>query len=106
MGKIKTKQLPIEWEENSKGHLVGTISENGPSLTTLENEIMDMPIDVPGLKKKDVTVDILIKFPKNFSENRKNDLFDSVKEMYSGWKVELKPEGIFIIPDLDVERDY
>lgn len=107
MAKVKTMKLPIEWEEVEKGHLVGLISENGPALTTLESEIMDMPIDIPNLKSKDCTVLVEIKFPEsNFSEDRKNELFDSVKEMYEAWKVELTKEAIVIHPDLTPTDSY
>lgn len=95
MAKIKTKPLAIDWVEEKTGYLVGTISDTGPGMTRLVEELLTMPIDNPTLKHRDVyTRDVVIRFPKAFSDERKNEFFEEFRNIYSDWKVELTSDAV------------
>mgnify|MGYP006873010024 CR=1 FL=1 len=104
MAKVKVKQLPVDWVENTKGELIGEIADIGVSTNTLIDELINIPIDVPTLKSRDVTTSVLLKFPKTFADDRKNNLLTEAQKLYPNWKAELTNEGLHIRPSFDSEQ--
>ncbi len=106
MAKIQTKPLTIDWVEEKTGYLVGTISDTGPGMTRLVEELLTIPIDSPTLKHRDVyTRDVVIRFPKAFSEERKSELFEEFKNIYPEWKVELTSDAVHAtVPEYATEQ--
>lgn len=93
----------IEWEENEKGTVVGTILDVGPTQTQLLEEIKNMPIDVKSYKNKEKTEKVYLKYPEHFSELRAEDLEDSIKKYLlsiGDWKIEQATsfKGLVLIP--------
>ena len=78
----------IEWTEENH-QLKGQILNVGPTIEQLVAELENMPIDLPSLKEKECTQEVLILYPENFAEDRKQEFLEKVKEMYpesEDWK--------------------
>lgn len=106
MGKIKTKLPPVDWVETEPGKLVANV-QSGISTDKLVEEIVDMPIDVPSLKSKDFTKEVIVKYPENFADDRKQLVLEKVSEMYFDWKVELSADKseMHIYPDFSTTQE-
>jgi len=92
MAKVKTKNLAIDWVEETKGILTGYVSESGPGTAKLIDELLNIPVDIPDLTQKDKTTEVSIVYPNNFAEDRKQILFEEVQKMYPEWKVEISED--------------
>lgn len=80
----------IDWVDVTPTHLEGTVASDGPSMRDLVKELETIPIEVLSLKNQVRTEAINIKFPKNFSKARKEDLAKEVVKLYPRWKVKLE----------------
>ena len=78
----------IEWTEE-KLQLRGQILNVGPTLDQLLDEMKNMPIDLPSLKEKKCTREVLILYPENFADDRKHEFLEEVRKLYpegEGWR--------------------
>ena len=99
-----SNQLPILWVEKEPGYLKGTILNKNILLSTLIDELISIPIDVPTLYSDLETKEVTLEFPDTFTTDRKQAVYSATCEVYPNWKIELE-DSLKIYPNFKSEQE-
>lgn len=105
MGKIKSKDLAVEWFENQTD-VVEAVIQPGTSTDTIIEELVNVPIDVKSFRDSKATGKIILHYPEAFADDRKQLILERAQEIYPDWKISSESNGDMVITPVEVSQEY